>query len=81
MVALKEKPEFREGNQKLFDLLDENYVHKEKKEEPVAGKAVFEEGKPSVLERPGDVTVKVEGQVCQSAQNQPATEEKECVSS
>ena len=76
MVALKEKPEFREGNQKLFDLLDENYVHKEKKE-PVAGKAVFEEGKPSVLELArGDVTVKVEGQICQSAQNQPATEEK-----
>ena len=49
MVALKEKPEFREGNQKLFDFLDENYVHKEKKE-LVSGKAVFEEGRPSVLE-------------------------------
>ena len=40
MVALKEKPEFREGNQKLFDFLDENYVYKEKKE-PVAGKGCF----------------------------------------
>ena len=40
MVALKEKPEFREGNQKLFDFLDENYVHKEKKE-LVSGKAVL----------------------------------------
>ena len=70
MVALKEKPEFREGNQKLFDFLDENYVHKEKKE-LVSGKAVFEEGRPSVLELTrGDVMVKVEGQVCQSAQNQ-----------
>ena len=29
MVALKEKPEFREGNQKLFDFLDANYVEKE----------------------------------------------------
>ncbi len=76
MVALKEKPEFREGNQKLFDFLDANYVEKEKKE-PVVGKAVFEEGKPAVLElTQGNVTVKVEGQVCQSAQNQPATEEK-----
>ena len=76
MVALKEKPEFREGNQKLFDFLDENYVNKEKKE-PVFGKAYFEEGKPAVLElTQGDVTVKVEGQICQSAQNQPATEEK-----
>ena len=76
MVALKEKPEFREGNQKLFDFLDANYVEKEKKE-PVVGKAVFEEGKPAVLElTQGNVTVKVEGQICQSAQNQPATEEK-----
>ena len=41
MVALKEKPEFREGNQRLFDFLDENYVNKEKKE-PVFGKAYFE---------------------------------------
>lgn len=40
MVALKEKPEFREGNQKLFDFLDANYVEKEKKE-PVVGKAVL----------------------------------------
>ena len=31
MVALKEKPEFREGNQKLFDFLDANYVHKREK--------------------------------------------------
>lgn len=76
MVALKEKPEFREGNQKLFDFLDANYVEKEKKE-PVVGKAIFEEGKPAVLElTQGNVTVKVEGQICQSAQNQPATEEK-----
>ena len=37
----------------------------------------FEEGKPAVLElTQGNVTVKVEGQICQSAQNQPATEEK-----
>ncbi len=76
MVALKEKPEFREGNQKLFDFLDENYVNKEKKE-PVLGNACFEEGKPAVLElTQKDVAVKVEGQICQSAQNQPATEEK-----
>ena len=72
----KRKPEFREGNQKLFDFLDANYVEKEKKE-PVVGKAIFEEGKPAVLElTQGNVTVKVEGQICQSAQNQPATEEK-----
>ena len=37
--------------------MDANYVEKEKKE-PVVGKAVFEEGKPAVLElTQGNVTL------------------------
>ena len=31
MTALKEKPEFREGNQPLFDYLDQTYVESEMK--------------------------------------------------
>ena len=46
MVALKEKPEFREGNQKLFDYLDRTYVTAQQKE-PVSGHVILETGKPS----------------------------------
>ena len=82
MVALKEKPAFREGNQELFDYLDRTYVEAELKE-PVCGKLTLTEGRPSSLaltvrrgagEEP--VTVQVEGQPPQQAQNQPLTEEK-----
>lgn len=45
MVALKEKPEFREGNQKLFDYLDRAYVEAELKES-VMGHVILETGKP-----------------------------------
>ena len=48
MIALKEKPEFRETNKELFDFLDREYVETEKKE-PVEGYAYLAEGLPSVL--------------------------------
>ena len=80
MVALKEKPAFREGNQQLFDYLDKTYVEAELKE-PVTGRAFFEEGCPAVLElqaAAGEtaVSIRVKGQAPQRAQNQPMTEEK-----
>ncbi len=80
MVALKEKPAFREGNQQLFDYLDKTYVNAELKE-PATGRAYLEEGKPAVLELQtpsggAAVSVRVEGQTPQKAQNQPMTEEK-----
>ena len=84
MVALKEKPAFREGNQKLFDYLDKTYVEAELKE-VINGRAVLGEGKPSELELSlaggvcpdgSLVQVRVEGQMPQIAQNQPLTEDK-----
>lgn len=76
MVALKEKPEFREGNQKLFDYLDRTYVETEPKE-PVSGHAVLEAGVPSVLTlRSGEAEITVRGQAPETAMKQPMTEEK-----
>lgn len=82
MVALKEKPAFREGNQALFDRLDAEYVEK-KAQEPIAGKAVLAEGLPVRLEltyqRDGmtdEIRVEVLGDRVQTAKNQPLTEEK-----
>lgn len=80
MVALKEKPSFREGNQALFDRLDAEYVDK-KAQEPVRGRVVLTEGQPARLEltyhRDSDrIRVEVLGDVVQTAQNQPLTEEK-----
>lgn len=76
MIALKEKPAFREGNQTLFDYLDKNYVQAKKQEE-ISGKAVFEAGSPAVLELAmGAVCVRVEGDEPQKALNQPVTQEK-----
>lgn len=81
MVALKEKPSFREGNQELFDRLDREYVNAAV-QEPVVGSVVLEEGRPLSLslslENSGldPITVTVTGQMPQKAQNQPITEEK-----
>ena len=81
MVALKEKPAFRQGNQELFDYLDAAYVNAELKE-PVTGSLVVEEGKPvslvlSCIDPDGEnVTVQTEGTVVMTAQNQPMTEDK-----
>ena len=76
MIALKEKPEFRETNKELFDFLDREYVETEKKE-PVEGYAYLAEGRPSVLTLTcGDISVTVSGQEPQAAKNQPMTREK-----
>lgn len=76
MIALKEKPEFRETNKRLFDFLDREYVETEKKE-PVEGYAYLAEGLPSVLTLTcGDISVTVSGQEPQAAKNQPMTREK-----
>lgn len=81
MVALKEKPAFREVNQELFNRLDETYVNTEVKEK-VAGFVLLEEGQPSVLSltfenRSWDTAaVTVFGQIPEAAKNQPMTEER-----
>ena len=76
MVALKEKPEFREGNQKLFDYLDRAYVEAELKES-VMGHVRLETGKPSAMTLScSGVEVTVNGQAPEAAQKQPMTEEK-----
>lgn len=76
MIALKEKPEFRETNKELFDFLDREYVETEKKE-LVEGYAYLAEGLPSVLTLTcGDISVTVSGQEPQAAKNQPMTREK-----
>lgn len=88
MVALKEKPAFREGNQALFDRLDREYVEK-KKQEPLSGHVVVKEGEPLKLslwcseserlleEAAGqNPYVEVTGAEVQTAQNQPMGEDK-----
>ncbi len=81
MVALEEKPAFREVNQKLFDYLDKTYVQAEVKE-PVTGFVLLEEGQPSFLsfsceQGQGEpVAITVSGPVPEMAKSQPATEEK-----
>ncbi|RGY97845.1 U32 family peptidase [Clostridium sp. AM58-1XD] len=76
MVALHEKPQFREINQKLFDELDEKYVNSHV-QRMVFGKAVLKEGEPSSLTlSSGSTSVTVYGKVSETAQNQPITEEK-----
>lgn len=76
MVALREKPEFREGNQKLLDYLDKTYVEAELKED-VQGHVELAEGVPSclTLECRG-AKVQVLGQAPQAAEKQPMTQEK-----
>ncbi len=76
MVALKEKPAFREGNQALFDRLDREYVNGNK-QIPITGHGRIREGEPAVLKLScGDISVSVAGDVVLTAQNQPLTEEK-----
>lgn len=76
MVALREKPEFREGNRKLFEYLDKTYVEAELKEH-VRGHVELAEGEPSslTLECRGQ-KVQALGQAPQAAEKQPMTREK-----
>lgn len=84
MVAYKEKPAFREGNQELFDYLDRMYVD-HLLQEPVRGTASLEPGKAAkltleCLSVPGEdgkpVSVTVSGQIVQEALNQPMARDK-----
>lgn len=76
MVALREKPEFREGNQKLFEYLDKTYVEAELKEK-VRGHVELAEGEPSRLTLEcRKEKVQVLGQAPQTAEKQPMTREK-----
>lgn len=89
MIALKEKPSFREVDQALFDRLDNEYVNK-KKQEALEGELTVRQGEalclklkfPAVTienrasdgEKPVDIVVT--GQVAETAQNQPLTKER-----
>lgn len=78
MAALKEKPGFRQGNQKLFAYLDQTYVNQEPREQ-IEGKAWLEPGKPARLQlrlAGEDRAVEVFGKAPEEARNQPMTQEK-----
>ncbi len=82
MIALKEKPAFRPGNQKLQEYLDETYVNREKKV-PIRGRALFRKGEPlrlklSAAAGPDRVLVETvtEGKPVQPALNQPLSAER-----
>lgn len=84
MVAYKEKPAFREGNQELFDYLDRTYVDR-LLQEPVRGRVFLEPGQAAELrlecvtadkEHGNPVSVTVFGQTVQEALNQPMAKEK-----
>ncbi len=80
MVALGEKPAFRQVNQRLFEELDRNYVQKEK-QEPVSGVLTLREGEPASLALTcttggRTVSARAEGTAAEKAQNQPLTAEK-----
>ena len=77
MVALKEKPAFRETNQELFDYLDKTYVQAEVKE-PVTGFVLLREkaSLPACLcpvtgEEETPSVIAVSGQIPESAKLSP----------
>ena len=77
MVVLKEKPEYRDVDQELFDYLDRTYVNAEKKI-PVTGSAYIAVGKPgyfSVSDEAGN-TAWVESQPAEEAKNAPMDAER-----
>jgi putative protease len=79
MIALGEKPAFRQGNQELFDYLDKTYVNRDLKED-ITGILMVKEGQEVRLtleKKRGekDYVVEVEGPKVQTALNQPLTEE------
>lgn len=75
MIALPEKPAFREGNQELFDSIDREYVQKIVKEK-IKGKVRISQGIPATIELEWrDLHVSVQGDIPQAAQKQPITEE------
>lgn len=76
MVALKEKPSFRQGNPEYFQQLDERYVNHVEKE-LVWGQAVLKPGEAASFTLGiGSAAVTVKGQEVQQAVNQPMEEER-----
>ncbi len=86
MLALKEKPEFRQVNRVLIAYLEKTYIETEKKE-AVCGRLTALEGEALRLRlwragaAPSDGTecgaaAEVTGAVAETAQNQPVTEER-----
>lgn len=76
MVAMKEKPAFRQENKELSDYLDKTYVEAAVRE-PVAGHVVIREGEAAKLSLScRETLVSVSGAVVQTAKNQPMTEER-----
>ncbi len=76
MVALREKPAFRETNQELLERLDRQYVEAETTE-PIRGSVLLEAGSPACLTlQMGGTEIQVSGQMVQAAQKQPVTEER-----
>lgn len=76
MVALGKKPGFRETDSALFDFLDREYVNK-KLQEPVLGTLTVHEEEPLQLHLEGGrKQVHISGNMVQTAQNQPVTEER-----
>ena len=74
MVALKEKPAFREGNAALFDYLDKTYVNAALKE-PMTGCVRLAVGCPAVLTlESGGQRVEVTGETVLEALNRPMDE-------
>ena len=77
MVVLKEKPEYRDVNQELFDYLDRTYVNTEKKI-PVTGNAYIAVGNAgyfSVSDEAGN-TAWEESQPAEEAKNAPMDAER-----
>lgn len=76
MIALKEKPAFREADQDLFERLDRDYVGQELKEK-INGKVMILKDLPATMDLTfGGLSVHTEGRIAQSAQKQPLTDEK-----
>lgn len=76
MLARKEKPAFRQGNEELFRYLDETYVQHQQ-QEPVRGEVVLIQGQPISLKLAcSKAQAEVFGDIPQIAQKQPITEEK-----
>ena len=80
MLALKEKPEFRETNRELLEYLDRTYVEAEVKEK-ICGRLTARQGEPlklqlSFRERPDGPIAEAAGPVVAAAQNQPVQAER-----
>ena len=80
MMAMKEKPEFREGNEALLRYLDDTYVN-EKRVLPVSGTAEIKAGEAmrlgvSFSGKAGSYSASAAGPVPETAKNAAASEEE-----